>query len=617
MMSVAIDTDILIYLSKQKKLSEFGTEEERNAYLTSIFGQQAIRAVTALTSLGDSTSTAGDKLKALAELMGESGSAAQITEQQLNTFQGTMAKMRASLENAGITLGSAFIPLLSAAADAVSGMAGPIAERLTPAVSFLVGWLQKLGEFFGKIWEVVSNALMPLWNELCRVANELAREIMGVTNEASNNKELIAVLADVFVKVLKPVLMGVIGVIMMVRDIIHVWNEDWNGIRMTITEFAAFLKATFDFIIDVFNGAIEFISLLMQGDFAGALEFAKNCFGDFGEKLKVLADALISWLSEAFNSFLTWLGEVWNNAWQACLDFLASLPERFVEAIWNILNGIKDALLGFFNWFIGGSFWPEMWNSALNILTNIGGSIVDAVSGFLNSIISGVKDFGGKILEGWGSIWDSVSSIANNTISSVSNAISGFVSGAREKLGDLMDYCSSVVSDVSRKIADAWDSVKSFACKASKAISDAVSGAGKTLSDIGRGISEAVEGFISAVTGGGGAKEEEKSDDWRIRHAATWLEEFQHGGIVTKPTIGLLGEHGPEAVIPLRRGLPLAPQIVFNAPLIMVDGAVDRRTAEYVLREVEKTLRSVIVEASSSGAPETHRRIRFGSRMVV
>ncbi len=28
---------------------------------------------------------------------------------------------------------------------------------------------------------------------------------------------------------------------------------------------------------------------------------------------------------------------------------------------------------------------------------------------------------------------------------------------------------------------------------------------------------------------------------------------FQEGGIVTRPTIGLIGEAGPEAVIPLRR----------------------------------------------------------------
>jgi len=546
----------------QQKLSEFSSEEERNAYLTSVFGQQSLRAVTTLTSLGDSTVTAGEKLKVLATLMGESGTAAQITEQQLSTFQGTMSKMQASLENAGITLGSAFTPLLSAAADAVSGMAGPIAETLTPAVKTLAEWLLKLGEFFGKIWETVSNALMPLWQELCRVADELAQEIFGVTDAADQDKNLIAALADVFVKVLKPVLAGIIGIILMVRDVIRAWNDDWGGIRTTITGFAAFLKATFDFIMDVFNGAIQFIKLLMEGDFAGALDFAKNCFRDFGEKLKPLANALLSWLSEAFNGFLTWLGEVWSNAWQACLDFLASLPERFIEAIGNVLNGIKDALLGFFNWLIGGSFWPDMWNSALNVLTNIGGSIVNAVGGFLKNIMSGITNFGSRLLEGWGKIWNSVKNVAGNVMNSVGNAISRFVSGAK----------------------------------------NAAKGVGKAFGDVGKKISEAIGGFASSFKG-----------------IEKFIPHFQHGGVVTRPTLALLGERGPEAVIPLREihVTPFGSQIVFNAPLIQVDGAVDRRTAEYVVREVEKALRNVIVEASSSGAPEAHRRIRFGSRVTV
>ena len=32
---------------------------------------------------------------------------------------------------------------------------------------------------------------------------------------------------------------------------------------------------------------------------------------------------------------------------------------------------------------------------------------------------------------------------------------------------------------------------------------------------------------------------------------------LQHGGVVTRPTQALIGEHGPEAVIPLSRGGPL------------------------------------------------------------
>ena len=87
---------------------------------------------------------------------------------------------------------------------------------------------------------------------------------------------------------------------------------------------------------------------------------------------------------------------------------------------------------------------------------------------------------------------------------------------------------------------------------------------------------------------------------------------LQHGGIVTRPTFALLGERGPEAVIPLRN-MPFMPPVTIN---FNVEGSVDRKTADYVIERVKRVLRNVIVEASSSGAPTMHKRIRLGSIMI-
>ncbi|MEM0050367.1 MAG: hypothetical protein QW424_05405 [Candidatus Bathyarchaeia archaeon] len=84
---------------------------------------------------------------------------------------------------------------------------------------------------------------------------------------------------------------------------------------------------------------------------------------------------------------------------------------------------------------------------------------------------------------------------------------------------------------------------------------------------------------------------------------------FQHGGIVTKPTLGLLGESGPEAVIPLERFAPS--QNIINISL-SVEGSVDRRTAEYVINEIEKRLKTVLIEASSPAAPTKRIRLPRG-----
>ena len=87
-------------------------------------------------------------------------------------------------------------------------------------------------------------------------------------------------------------------------------------------------------------------------------------------------------------------------------------------------------------------------------------------------------------------------------------------------------------------------------------------------------------------------------------------------GMVTKPTLLLVGEAGPEQVnvIPMASGGGTAGGINIQGPLIVVQGSLDRITADYVLGEAEKMLKNVWVEASSASAPATSKRIRFGAK---
>jgi len=57
--------------------------------------------------------------------------------------------------------------------------------------------------------------------------------------------------------------------------------------------------------------------------------------------------------------------------------------------------------------------------------------------------------------------------------------------------------------------------------------------------------------------------------------------------------------------------------VSISGPLVNIEGNADRRTAELAAKLVEKKLYNVIVEASSSGAPTTHKRIRIGSKLVI
>ena len=90
--------------------------------------------------------------------------------------------------------------------------------------------------------------------------------------------------------------------------------------------------------------------------------------------------------------------------------------------------------------------------------------------------------------------------------------------------------------------------------------------------------------------------------------------QFGGEGIVSRPTLFLAGEAGPEAFSfrPMAKGGGgIGGGITIQGPLLVVEGSVDRATADYVLSKVGALLRSVAVEASSSFGSSTQKRIRM------
>jgi len=92
---------------------------------------------------------------------------------------------------------------------------------------------------------------------------------------------------------------------------------------------------------------------------------------------------------------------------------------------------------------------------------------------------------------------------------------------------------------------------------------------------------------------------------------------FAEGGIVNGPTLALIGEAGPEAVVPLREFGSIEESnggggdVTVNAT-ININGDADERIVQVMQRE----LKNVLVEATSANAPSTQKHIRFGSRFT-
>ena len=119
-----------------EKLKSFGSDEERNTYLTSIFGNQSIRAALSLLNLAQGGISASAVLAELTGKMGAVGTATNLTNTLMDTAKGRMMKLQAEISNANESLGAMTLQMELTWKQFALGLGpiGAVADALGPSV---------------------------------------------------------------------------------------------------------------------------------------------------------------------------------------------------------------------------------------------------------------------------------------------------------------------------------------------------------------------------------------------------------------------------------------------------------------------------------------------------
>jgi hypothetical protein len=214
----------------------------------------------------------------------------------------------------------------------------------------------------------------------------------------------------------------------------------------------------------------------------------------------------------------------------------------------------------------------------------------------------------GAFLAAWNAVSAAVSWFNTNVIQPVSSALSWFWNNvlmplAKFLVGTLLAEWNALSAGWSwaynHLIKPVFDALVWAYNNILKPIADFFAGIGakatSAMSTVNTAVTSTSAGNIGVAVGGGA-----------IPHG-------QAGGIINRPMILLAGEAGPEALIPLTRGTGFGATIEINSPLVYVAGSADQRTVDLAVKKVEKILDNIILEASSSGGPSTHKRVRIGT----
>ena len=168
-------------------------------------------------------------------------------------------------------------------------------------------------------------------------------------------------------------------------------------------------------------------------------------------------------------------------------------------------------------------------------------------------------------------VWESVYQFISEKWTQISTAVG-------EKLTEIHSRIMEFVTPVKEAFSALWDSVKNSAVGAFETVKNSIKSAINW-------IIEKINAFIRSANEI--ASKANVIPGVNIPQIPE-IPMLAKGGIVTKPTLAVVGEAGPEAVVPLNKSNGFgggAPTIIINWT-----GAVDRTSAEMVAGEIMRTL---------------------------
>jgi TP901 family phage tail tape measure protein len=277
---------------------------------------------------------------------------------------------------------------------------------------------------------------------------------------------------------------------------------------------------------------------------------------------RALIDAVWAGIQAAVASVVAWftgtLVPVLQSVWQSITTAIQSFVSFFLGTVWPIIKKVINFVIGYyrflftiirvvFGWialaigkFVG--WFKTYFLAAIRIYINI-------VKAYFHLLWSAIQ-----------LVWNGIKTAVNVVVewfqTSVVPRIRVAIALAKMIFQNLQTAVATVWTNITTAVSNAWTTLSGWVTK----ITDLFTGIKTTISDAFSGVGEALSGILTSA--------------WN-RIASTWnnliggksfnipgsnigftvpsLPTLASGGIATRATLAIIGEAGPEAVVPLSR----------------------------------------------------------------
>lgn len=326
----------------------------------------------------------------------------------------------------------------------------------------------------------------------------------------------------------------------------------------------------------------------------------RNFWIGLWDGIKKAAKAVADWFVEAWGNVSTFFQETWDKI------------KQFASDTWE---GIKNVFSGVVEWFRTTIVDPIVNSTIFKVMTELAtgcweaikliwgvvstwfnDNIVVPVSEFFTNLWGGIKDKASTAWEGIKAVWTTVKTwFSDNVVTPVSTFFSGMWEGLKTKASNAWQGIKNVFSPVTTwfkdKFTEAWQKVK-----------DVFSTGGKIFSGIKEGIEAAFKKVVNAIISGVNKviaipfnainKTLDKIREVSIAGAKPFsglisrfnvpeIPQLKTGTVVKKATTAVIGEDGPEAVVPLKNNMEWLDKVADKLAAKQAKSVVVNQTNNY------------------------------------
>lgn len=414
------------------------SEAEQAQAAATLFGQEAMSGMLAVINASDS-----DYEKLTSTIYGADGAAQQMADTMLDNLSGQLTLLKSALEGLAIQFGEILMPYIKQFVQWLQNLVQKLQEMTPEQKEQIVKWAA-FAAAIGPVLLAVGKLATGIGNVIS-VFGKLKTAIPAVKGALVAVKGAIAGISAPVVAVV-----AVIGTLVAAFATLWKTNEEF---RNKITAIWNQIKGTFDKlcqgIVDRLNKLgfdFENIGEVLKAIWKGFCDFLAPIFEGVFQNIANTFDTIVNVILGILDFFIAIFTGDWEGAWDAIKGIFESIWNGIVawfQNIGNTLLGILDAICGWFGttwdntWNSIKQFFVDIWNSIVSFFTNIIDTIKTSVSNFVTTIINFFAQLPTNIANFITNAWNSVVTWATNMVNKAREMGQNFLNAVVEFFTDL------------------------------------------------------------------------------------------------------------------------------------------------------------------------------------